>query len=57
MKATSLNLLVRSFLLLILSASWNTLSAIDYSQNNEWENPTMFERNKENPMLGSKLLM
>lgn len=36
-------------MLVALSASWSPVSAIDYSGNNEWENPTMFERGKEKP--------
>ena len=49
MKVMSLNHLVRCFMLVALSASWNSLSAIDYSGNNEWENPMVFERGKEKP--------
>lgn len=57
MKVMSLNYLLRCFMLVALSASWSPVSAIDYSGNNEWENPTMFERGKKNLMLGSRLLM
>lgn len=49
MKVMSLNYLLRCFMLVALSASWSPVSAIDYSGNNEWENPTMFERGKEKP--------
>ena len=36
-------------MLFALSTGWNTVSAVDYSGNNEWENPTVFERGKEKP--------